>query len=71
MQGLGVYKHLHEPINSSVQPDYDHLPQHGVDDDDYSHMNSYNVNQVDSSGEYAMFINRREWTFLLIYIFSL
>lgn len=54
LEAISVYNHVHEPINISVQPDYDHLPQHGMDDDDYSHINSCNANQVDSSGEYGV-----------------
>lgn len=54
MEGLGVYNYIHcEPVNSHVQSDYDHVPQHGVGDD-YSHMNSCNANQVFSSGEYGV-----------------
>lgn len=54
MEGFDIYNHIHEPVNISVQPGYDHAPQHGVGDNDYSHMKTYNANQVDSSGEYAL-----------------
>lgn len=54
MEGSDIYNHIHEPVNISVEPDYDYAPQHGVGDDDYSHMKTCNANQVDSSGEYAL-----------------
>lgn len=51
-----VYNHLHEdPLGVSVQPDYDHVPQlHVTDDDDYSHLATSNSTIIESPGDYGI-----------------
>lgn len=54
-EGDDIYNHLHEdPIELSVQSNYDYVSHHVTGEDDYSHLTTFNAKHIKISGDYGV-----------------